>query len=371
MFLDRHELCDFISKNDKTGAVSESRAEIAEAIVALQTDALRKMAQKNAGTQQKFFPESLSEFFTFLYSDRLILVSSASRDLPANSNPVVISVVRNEMATISEYFEHYRGAGICRFVIVDNGSTDGTLGFLSSQPDADVYSQVEQFSTIRKQAWINQIMLRYGYARWYLIADADEHVIFDGIERHGFSDMVTRLDSQHCRAARGALVDMYSEHPLDLTSGPCAGLRHEHRFFDRGPYVEQRRPEMMSRRGGVRRRVFSDLNPDFDPELTKYPLVKLEPGEFVVSPHYVWPPTPNLADPCIFGILHFKFTKSLSKKVTDAMARGQYWNRSAEYAIYEAALARDSELVLKAEESSEYVDSGTLSSLGLVQKIAW
>jgi glycosyltransferase involved in cell wall biosynthesis len=370
-FLCGQELHDLISTNTETDLVSQSHAESLEAIVSSQTEALRKLSQRSMGARRNFSPANLSEFFTFLYSDKLLSVSSSGDPVPSTTNPIVISVVRNEMAIIGEYFEHYRNAGIRRFVIVDNGSTDGTLDFVSAQPDADVYSQVDLFSTIRKQAWINQIILRYGYARWYLIADADEHVVFDGIERHGFSDIVMRLETQHCRAGRGMLIDMYNDRPLNQLSPPHASLRREHRFFDPGPYIEVLRPEMISCRGGVRRRMFSGLSPDFDPELTKYPLLKLEPGEFVASPHHIWPPSPHLADPRIFGILHYKFTNSLSDKVIDAVARGQYWNHSAEYVVYEAAFARDAGLVLKVGESTEYVDSGTMCSLGLIQKVAW
>ena len=370
-FLAQDELRDLVSSDSETDAVSQGHEKNLETIALLHTEALSKISQGGANGRRNFLPPNLPEFLMAFYSKRLLPVSASRDPLPEPHHPIVVSVMRNEMALIEEYLEHYRKAGIRRFAIIDNDSTDGTLEFLASQPDTDVYSHTDQFSTARKQGWINQIILRYGYARWYLIADADEHVVFDGIERHGFDDLVLRLDSQQRRVARGVLVDMYGDRPLAQLSTASDCLRREHRFFDPGPYTEVQRPEMMSCRGGMRRRVFSGLNADFDPELTKYPLLRLDPGEFVASPHYIWPPSPHLADPCMLGILHYKFTKNHPEKVADAVARKQYWNLSAEYAVYEAALARNPELVLKFRESAEYANSKSICSPGLIQSIAW
>jgi hypothetical protein len=368
-FLAQDQLRDLLSSDIEADVVGDGKS--LETAALLHAEALSKISKRDANGRRNFLPPDLPEFLTALYSKRLLPVSTSRDPVPDPHRPIVISVVRNEMAVIGEYLEHYRKAGIRRFAMIDNGSTDGTREFLSAQPDTDVYSQTDPFSTTRKQGWINQIILRYGTARWYLIADADEHVVFDGIERHGFADLVLRLESQHRRVARGMLVDMYGERPLGQLSTASDGLRREHRFFDPGPYTGVQRPEMMSCRGGMRRRVFSELNTDFNPELTKYPLLRLDPGEFVASPHYVWPPSAHLADPCVLGILHYKFTRNYSEKVADAVARKQYWNQSAEYAVYEAALARDPELVLKFPESAEYADSRSICSPGLIQSIDW
>lgn len=370
-FLSQDKVRDLVSADIETDAVGQEGEKRLETMALLHTEALSKISQRGPNGRRNFLPPDFSEFLVSLYSKRLLSVSASRDPLPDPNHPIVISVVRNEMAVIGEYLEHYRKAGIRRFAIVDNDSTDGTLEFLCSQPDIDVYSNADPFSTTRKQGWINQIILRYGYARWYLIADADEHVVFDGIERHGFGDLVLRLESQHRRIARGMLVDMYGDRPLDQLSAASHCLRREHRFFDPGPYSEFQRPEMMSCRGGMRRRAFSNLDADFDPELTKYPLLRLDPGEFVASPHYVWPPSPHLADPCLLAILHYKFTKNYPEKVADAVARKQYWNRSAEYAVYEAALARNPGLVLKFCESVEYANSKSICSFGLIQSLAW
>ncbi len=366
-FLAQDQLRNLLPADTEADAVSQDL----ETTALLHAEALSKMSKRGANGRRNFLPPDLPEFLMALYSKRLLPVSASRGPVPDPHHPIVISVVRNEVAVIGEYLEHYRKAGIRRFAMIDNGSADGTLEFLSAQPDTDVYSQPDPFSTTRKQGWINQIILRYGTARWYLIADADEHIVFDGIERHGFGDLVLRLEAEHRRVARGMLIDMYGDRSLGQLSAASDYLRREHRFFDPGPYAEVQQPEMMSRRGGMRRRVFSSLDADFNPELTKYPLLRLDPGEFVTSPHYVWPPSPHLADPCMLGILHYKFTKNYPEKIADAVARKQYWNSSAEYAVYEDTLARNPGLVLKFPESAEYADSKSLCSPGLIQSIDW
>ena len=184
-FLAQDELRDLISADTGTDAVSQDHRESLETIALLQTEALSKTSQRGANGRRNFVPPisrnslrrcTRNNCFPF----RLRAIPYLSPTIRSRS---LSSAMR--WRVIGEYFEHYRKAGICRFAIVDNGSTDGTLEFLRSQPDTDVYSQPDPFSTTRKQGWINQIILRYGYARWYLIADADEHIVFDGIERYG------------------------------------------------------------------------------------------------------------------------------------------------------------------------------------------
>ena len=44
-------------------------------------------------------------------------------------------VVRNESLRLPSTLAHYRQLGVDRFLVIDNGSDDGTLEFLRGQPD--------------------------------------------------------------------------------------------------------------------------------------------------------------------------------------------------------------------------------------------
>ena len=95
------------------------------------------------------------------------------RDLPPPDSPLVISVVKNEIDRMHDFLWHYRGAGIERFMFVDNVSTDGTLEYLDAQPDVDVYRRRGPFDWRLKQGWINKIIEIYGCNQWYIYVDAD------------------------------------------------------------------------------------------------------------------------------------------------------------------------------------------------------
>jgi len=85
--------------------------------------------------------------------------------------PLVISVVRNEGPRIGEFLQHYRGLGAAHFLIVDNGSTDGTRETLVAEPDVDLFATDEPFDAASKHGWITRLTQEYG-DRWYLLADA-------------------------------------------------------------------------------------------------------------------------------------------------------------------------------------------------------
>src|SRR5260370_30610911 len=47
--------------------------------------------------------------------------------------------VRDEMLRLRQNLAHHRSIGVRRFLVVDNGSTDGSPAFLLAQPDCHVF----------------------------------------------------------------------------------------------------------------------------------------------------------------------------------------------------------------------------------------
>src|SRR5260370_8136498 len=47
--------------------------------------------------------------------------------------------VRDEMLRLRQNLAHHRNIGVRRFLVVDNGSTDGSREFLLAQPDCHVF----------------------------------------------------------------------------------------------------------------------------------------------------------------------------------------------------------------------------------------
>jgi len=274
------------------------------------------------------------------------------------------------MPRLGEFLHHYRVLGVERFIFVDNGSTDGTPEYLGRQPDIDLFTTDEPFGTQRKQGWIHRLIGDYGCDRWYLVVDADEHVVFAGDDRASFGEVAAAAQTRGATRVRGCLVDMYAEGPILATCRePGTTLRDTYGWFDPGGYAEHRNALLVSRVGGPRRRVLGKVVPGFEPQLTKYPLFRPRDGDVAANPHYIWPGDPSPEDRCHLGILHFKFDGDFLSKIDDAVERRQYWRDSVEYRAYRDALRHDPLLSFHWAASRRYRSARDLVACGLIEPL--
>jgi hypothetical protein len=286
--------------------------------------------------------------------------------------PLLVAVLRNEAAGLLEFLAHYRGLGVTRFALVDNGSDDATPRLLAAEPDVDLYSVRRPFPG--KQGWVNALIARYGYDRWYLHVDADEQLVFDGAQVHGrpgrgLVELVGFAEARGLRRLRGMLVDMYAPGPLLVPPGH-GRLAERFRLYDGDGYAEALRLELISRRGGPRRRAFGGAD-GFDPELTKYPLFHIREGEVAACAHRLYPWADNYASDCFLALLHYKFGPGFLAKAERARAERNYWQESLEYRRYLEALAADPGLALAYPGSRRYRSPADLVAAGLIAPIPW
>jgi hypothetical protein len=299
-------------------------------------------------------------------------VRRCSLPLPHGLSPIVISVVKDERDRLEDFLRHYRGAGIERFVFIDNGSTDGTREFLCEQPDADVFDRRGPFNWMLKQGWICRVVAQYGYNRWYMYLDADEHVVFDGMADHGFAELTALMARLGLPRVRGFLIDMYAAGPFLRSSYvPGTPLLDAYPWFDRDTYVEAVFKEIVSVKGGPRMRVFGTPDGRFRPELTKYPLFTLRPGELMVNPHHIWPYGGNFASPRFLGILHFKFLPDITHRIRRAIEARNYWSDSFEYQCYLRVVENRPDIALTGPESATYTSPSGLVDLKLIAPLPW
>ncbi|UPY37479.1 glycosyltransferase family 2 protein [Sediminicoccus sp. KRV36] len=299
-------------------------------------------------------------------------LSLSVQPLPSRISPILISVIRNEGDRLADFLRHYRAGGIRRFCFIDNGSTDGSLGYLAAQPDVDLYQRPGVFDWKLKQGWINRAIASYGLERWFLYVDADEHVVFEESAQRGFEELAAEMERRGIWRVRGFLLDMYAQGPL-LNTGYRAGERllDSYPFHDRTGYVESRYREVLSVKGGPRRRVFSAADPAFNPEMVKYPLFRLKPGEFMANPHHIWPYDANFLSPRHLAILHFKFLPHVAERIREALERRNYWGGSAEYRNYHEVLSNTPDLTLHGAVSTRYVSPERLVDEGLIARMDW
>jgi glycosyltransferase involved in cell wall biosynthesis len=317
-------------------------------------------------------PAYVREVIAAIKTAQLTHVKTSFRALPDRWTPIVLCVLRNEQTRLPDFLRHYREAGVERFCFIDNGSTDGTRQFLLAQPDTDVLEHTGQFSWIEKQAWINNAIRHYGPNRWFIYADADEHIVFQDMATHSFSDLTRTMEYAGIERVRGFLIDMYADCALTRSAYTAPGrLSEAYPFFDSNTYIEERKEDIISVRGGPRARVFGDVDNLFRPEMTKYPLFLSHREEIMANPHHHWPYEPNFTSERYLGILHYKFLPDVVQRIEWAVESKTYWENSLEYRCYQSVIRANPDISLMGEMSAHYAGPDSLVSFGLIRQISW
>lgn len=91
----------------------------------------------------------------------------------------VFMVCCNEAERLPYTLDYHRTLGVARFLVMDNGSDDGSLEFLLQQPDCHVFRTDNSFAGSRYGvAWVNALLDMHGREGWNLVLDADELFVF-------------------------------------------------------------------------------------------------------------------------------------------------------------------------------------------------
>jgi Glycosyl transferase family 2 len=169
-------------------------------------------------------------------------------------------VLQNELLRLPWVFHHHRALGVERFFFIDNGSKDGSVDYLLSQPDAYVFRTEQSYREARNGIdWIEELLGFYGADRWCLIVDCDEHLVYPESEHFPIRQLCDALENKQLNCLATMFIDMYSNRPILRTwPGKGQGLVEACSFFDqRGywnfPAVGSDMPRIF---GGPRARLF-------------------------------------------------------------------------------------------------------------------
>jgi glycosyltransferase involved in cell wall biosynthesis len=307
----------------------------------------------------------------------------------------LFSIVKDDMFFMNAFFNHYRSIGVEQFVIVDDGSTDGTLEFLLGQPDcvvlkSDIGYNQSYFTLFKGE----QLRMRRGNASlknivphaiapgdYVLYVDADEFLVlpepFESLEDlilhvrrrsvanvvagviEMFPDYLSRLDSFD--AAPTCLDDLLAEAPY-FEGRPMVELLDEGRYRIAAPtktfsllekHVGLENVDQSSRRAvnGVRH---------------KTPLMLSIRGNYRIDSHTATMP---VDDSIILGLLHFVYNRNLKSKIDRVLEWGTYAHGGRKYAQLAELfkILEDGNVSLLSHRSKRFSSRQDLQECGIIQ----
>lgn len=307
------------------------------------------------------------------FHDRIECIYDSLK-LSANAlEPTLIVVEKNERGRMELFFEHYRKMGIRQFVIIDNGSTDGTLDFLRQQENTRIYQTLESFKTFKKEGWIERILALTGYNRWYLVVDADELLDYPGSEHHSISELIQRMHAQGYRRLWGMMIDMYSRESLFGVDCSPIEIPKVFRYFDKDSYALNlaNRPDSLRNNdeiyGGPRYRLFDVISAQ-----SKQSLFYFDKQTLYANCHYLYPRISWEEVPCCFVLRHYKYLASDKGEYENRVKAQSFYNNSKEYNdLMREVNSHTGGISFYYEGSACYEDSQSLKCLPYLQAINW
>jgi len=283
---------------------------------------------------------------------------------------IAIIIARDEILRLPDCLRHHRELGVDRFVVIDNGSTDGTTDYLCNQPDVDViYTEDSYAEASCGLSWHHYVVSRYGFGRWYLRIDADELLVYDGMEEHDLCRLAETFKRRGITLLHATMIDMYPRESVEELCFQSGGsMLAACPFFDGDSYIlEERIWKNLKMRGGPRVRLLSTPDKPFNNNINKYPLVFWRRGVDIRSIH-------NFGVALSRGspsgaLLHFKFLDDFGLRVEKVLKENQHWKDGVEWKAYKEALPALSNQYY--EGSRKYEGSKTFLSMRLITPIRY
>lgn len=315
------------------------------------------------------------------FRKRRELKSVASRAEQIRANDILLfSTLRNEKVRLPYFLKYYRDLGVNHFLIVDNGSDDGSREYLSEQPDVSLWTTNHSYKRSRFGVdWLNWLQMRYGHDHWCLVVDPDEFFVYPFCDTRPIRALTDWLDASSIKSFPAMLLDMYPKGPLNAQPYHQGQDPFEiAQYFDSGNYIYQRNRRFGNLwiQGGPRARTFFANMPEQAPALNKIPLVRWNRDyAYVSSTHMLLPRGLNQVYDEWGGekasgiLLHAKFLDTFALKAEEEMRRGEHYAASAEYKAYKAGLEEQPDMWCKWSE--KYINWRQLEILGLMSKGNW
>ncbi|MEM7525741.1 MAG: glycosyltransferase family 2 protein [Pseudomonadota bacterium] len=293
---------------------------------------------------------------------------------------LLFATIRNEADRLPYFLDYYRTRGVGHFLIVDNGSDDGSTDILETAEDVSLWTTDASYRRANFGVhWINALANRYGAGHWMLCVDPDEYLVYPHCDTRDIPMLAERLEAGARRSFGTLLLDLYGRGPIRETwcppgEDPVAAAP----WFDPASYFYRRNDRYRDLwiQGGPRLRAFFADRPMHAPALNKIPLVKWRRGDcYVSSTHALLPRALNVtyddeAGERLTGVLlHAKFLAAIAPKVEEELLRAEHFAGGREYRAYADKIGAGESLWT--EHSVEYRDWRQLVALGLMSRGGW
>ena len=271
----------------------------------------------------------------------------------------VMTVCRNEMDRLPAWLDHYRTLGVRHFVAIDNGSTDGTTEFLSTQPDVHLWGATGFYrQTASGRRWLNTLTESVATDAWCIVADADEFLVFPHHDQ-GLFHLTAYLDSIGAETMFSPMLDMHGE-AIDSWNDRTGGesLASLFPYFDSRTYlIGSRHAPYLSVSAGLRNLTLSKVMPEA--LLSKPAMIKGGRGIRYLTSHTT---TPCIPADVTGAFLHYKFAVDPRPRSAFSSSKGVF----ARLLAQDLAATRDVKLVsehsVRYEGVSQLIDGGIVRS---------
>ncbi|SHH86221.1 glycosyltransferase family 2 protein [Cognatishimia maritima] len=285
---------------------------------------------------------------------------------------LIIGCLRNEALRLPWFLRYHRQLGVTRFLLVDNGSSDGSRAFLQAQSDVTLFHTDQSYSASQCGIdWQNTLLTTYASGHWTLILDIDEFFIFPGYERTALRDLLTYLEQIETDAMVAPMLDMYADRPFAET-GYVAGEN----LLDCCPYFDTQGYTLgkagtpsagLPVRGGPRQRLFwASQDMDYPaPFLQKFPLVRWRDDLYLTaSTHKI---DGVRVAPVTGLLLHFKMLQDFAETAREETERQEHFAEARQYQAYDRALHHRPDTKAIYEYSERFQSSARMQKLGLMK----
>lgn len=299
------------------------------------------------------------------------------------NTPALISIFHNELERLPSFFAHYRALGIRHFILVNHQTTDRSGDLLAAQPDVSLYSTSASYeASVGGQMWVTGLARRTGLGRWHIHVDADELLVYAGMETRDINDLIRLLERSNETRLYAPMIDMYSDRAVGR-SALCEGetLLEVAPYFD--PVAADHETYYLRSSSSTGRSVLLNLarsarlgSPIAGESgrvkhlMDKFPLSFWHEGTAYCSVHQPYPFEENPKKQ-LGALLHFKFAGDVVSSNRSIARVGEAWMGGIENAWYADAFEANRSLSFWHAQSKRFESPFSLIEEGLLDPIDW